>query len=273
MTRNFDYWKNKNVYGPNPSPFFGNLKEYLTLKTPLGFCFKQLYDSSKEPIVGIFFLDEPAILIRSPEIAKCIMAKDCNYFKDRISAISNKGNMFSSALFFQKSPEWNRTRPQISPAFSPSNIKNLLPELRDIASEMTEYICDLKNNHDAKSISDKYAIESIARLLSLKAGCFKKSDSEIFQFCREIFEFTFLNGVRHGTYFLKPGLADILHIELISKSGIQFIRNVFWNIVRTREKENIRVNDLIGTLLDIRRKDSNFGNYNFEFFLYKINRK
>lgn len=79
----FSYWKRKGVPYIQPSFPFGNLKDSLLQRISFAEAVKKLYDSSKEPYLGIYSTVSPFLIIRDPNIIRDILIKDFPSFHHR----------------------------------------------------------------------------------------------------------------------------------------------------------------------------------------------
>lgn len=123
-TRNFDYWKKKNVPFVKPIPFLGNFYEVFTLKTVMGECIAKMYRQFKAPFFGIFVFDRPCLVLKSPEVIKAVLVKDFSYFKDRTMLANEKADPLGAHLLFaSKNPEWRFVRTKLTPAFTSGKLK------------------------------------------------------------------------------------------------------------------------------------------------------
>src|SRR5215469_6222516 len=76
VTRNFKFWQKLGVPYVKPTPFVGNLKECVLLKTTIGEQLQRIYNEhSDKPYVGIFSFDKPSLLIRDLELVKNMLVK------------------------------------------------------------------------------------------------------------------------------------------------------------------------------------------------------
>jgi len=84
FTSTFDFWKSRGVRGPQPIPGFGNLKDVLLNKISKCDYLLKLYSHYKdEPFIGIFFMREPILIVKDPDVLKDILIKDFNAFSER----------------------------------------------------------------------------------------------------------------------------------------------------------------------------------------------
>lgn len=141
FTRNFDYWKDKNVPFIKPQAFFGNFREVAMLKTVVGEHVGNLYSRMKAPFFGIFVLDRPVLLIKDPALVKSVLVKDFDNFHDRSmhSDVKNEPMLYHM-LFFSKNPDWRATRTKITPVFTTGKLKNMLQLINEVGEELSQHI-------------------------------------------------------------------------------------------------------------------------------------
>lgn len=179
FTRNLDYWRNRNVSGPNPKPFIGNLWKLVTLKTTLGNLLKEFYDSSEEPFIGIFTFGAPALVIRKPEIIKQILVNDFNYFQNRVIHAPSHNEIIKNLLFVQKNPEWKSSRSKLTPALSSGKIKKLFHIVNSVCDEMVNYIRLTSAKQETRDLSQRFTVEVTTQaFFGTRGQCFEE-ESEV----------------------------------------------------------------------------------------------
>jgi hypothetical protein len=83
FTCNFGYWKKKGVVFEKGYPFFGSLKDTMTLKEHVMISFSNIYKKYRgERFVGYYQGRSPGLLIIDPELIKSIVVKDFSHFYD-----------------------------------------------------------------------------------------------------------------------------------------------------------------------------------------------
>jgi cytochrome P450 family 6 len=125
FTRNFNFWHKLGIPYVKPTPFVGNLKECVLMKTTTGEHLQRIYNEHKDkPYVGIFSFDKPSLLIRDLELLKNILVKDSQNFMDRM--MSSEGNfdpLFTNSLPVLKGQLWRHLRTNLTPVFTSRKIK------------------------------------------------------------------------------------------------------------------------------------------------------
>lgn len=267
-TRNFNYWKKRGVHGPKPLPLVGNILNVLLLKFSLGLQFVHWARWSDDPYLGIFMFDEPCLLIRSPEIIKNILGKDFNYFKDRTVASPNHDDIIAKTLFIQKSPGWRNTRSKMTPVFSSGKLKNMFPVIKGIGNNMIKFIKANPERVDVKNLCYNYSIGMIAKcFFGIEDLSFEDDMAEFGKVGKALFKFTLRNAFTQSVYFFKTGLVNLLKLRFFDSEQQSFFVNIYRNTIKQREEMKIEANDFLGTMMDIRKQDPTFGEYEKYLFI------
>jgi cytochrome P450 family 6 len=156
FTRNFNFWQKLGIPYVKPTPFVGNLKDCVLLKTTIGEQLQKIYNEhSDKPYVGIFSFDKPSLLIRDVELVKNILVRDFQTFKDRIFSLEDKFNpVFGKNLCALKGELWYHLRTNLSPVFTSRKMKMMFYLVDTNAKELAE--CLEKATADGKLPQDQY---------------------------------------------------------------------------------------------------------------------
>ena len=108
-----------------PTPFVGNLKDCVLLKTTIGEQLQRIYNEhSDKPYVGIFSFDKPSLLIRDPELVKNILVKDFQNFVDRTFSLEDTFDpLFAKNISVLKGQLWRHLRTNLTPVFTSLKMK------------------------------------------------------------------------------------------------------------------------------------------------------
>ena len=153
FNRNFNYWKKHGVKEVSPTAFFGNMAPCILAKKALINFFQEVYKAGEnEQYIGYYVLDTPHLLIRDPELIKCILIKDFNVFSDR-NAMSQKTDIVGKMnLFVVKNPEWRYIRQKLSPIFTTGRLKKMFELMLEIDKDFDVYLDSLKLEGNIGSI-------------------------------------------------------------------------------------------------------------------------
>lgn len=107
----YTYWERKGFkYMPDVSYIFGHFKPTFTQKESLGNFITRIYNSTKEPFIGIYSVFRPILVVRDPEIVRSILIKDFNYFTDRGVHCNEDEDPLSGHLFALPGQKWRNLR-------------------------------------------------------------------------------------------------------------------------------------------------------------------
>lgn len=246
--------------GPTPKPFFGNLWDTITLRISWASFLHQLYNSYDDPLVGFFTFDQPALLIRDPDIVKQILVRDFNYFHDRVMHQPAHNKIFGNVLFNMKNPEWKSVRAKITPVFSSAKIKDLFPLIKNVCEEMVSYMKSMEPEQEGKDLLQKLSAEITTQaFFGVKGHCFNQEDSEVMKKVKAMFGFSVRNGLIQSIYFFKGALVSIFKLEFFVEEIELFFKEMFWNSLKNVQASPIKQNNFISLLEDLRKKDPLFG--------------
>jgi cytochrome P450 family 6 len=155
FTRNFNFWQTLGIPYVKPTPFVGNLKDCVLLKTTIGEQLQRIYNEhSDKPYVGIFSFDKPSLLIRDTEMVKNILVKDFQTFKDRtISAEEDIDPLAANSLFALNGQVWRHLRTNLTPVFTSSKMKKMFYLVDTCGKELADCLDNATAN--GKIFKDK----------------------------------------------------------------------------------------------------------------------
>nr|AZR39441.1 cytochrome P450 [Agasicles hygrophila] len=253
MTRNFKYWKNRNVAGPKPSPFFGNFKEISTFKSTIAEGLKNIYDSHDGPYVGIFVFDKPVLLIKSPDLVNAILVKDSALFLNKTFDVAKHNNIERNLLFFQNMPDWKQNRTKMTPAFSPVKLKGMFPLITEVANDFISYVSSKSETIDIKETSSFFFVEAIARcFFGVKSNTFQDTNCKFMEVYRSLFKFSFRNGFVHGSFFFNPEIVRLFKLNFFEEWVSKYLYKIVLEVVNNRERKGTKARDLIDILKEMK---------------------
>ena len=157
VTRNFNFWQKLGIPYVKPTPFVGNLKDCVLLKTTIGEQLQRIYNEhSDKPYVGIFSFDKPSLLIRDVELVKNILVKDFQNFMDRTLSFDDKSDpVFGKNLAVLKGQIWRHLRTNLTPVFTSRKMKMMFYLVDTSGKELAD--CLEKTTLDGKLPQDQYS--------------------------------------------------------------------------------------------------------------------
>lgn len=267
LSRNFKYWHQRNVEGPTPSPFIGNLWDCITISTSLGDLFQKFHNSSDAPYVGIFTFGEPALVIRDTTIIKRMLQKDFKHFTDRILYPARHDKITHSTLFVQQNREWKLSRTKLSPLFSSGKLKNSFEIIKAISAEMVSYM-KINPVQDTQDLFQKFSTEVIVQgFFGINGECFSSECSEIYKQVRVLFDFKLRNALVQSMYYFGRNLINLFKIHFFQDASRTFFRTLVLKCLKNNETLQIKPNNLMSILRDMKITDASVGKFKYLYFL------
>lgn len=262
--RNSDYWQKRNVSGPPPKFFFGNVWDSIILKGSFATILQEIYSTFKEPFVGVYAFDQPGLLIRDPEIIKNITVKDFTHFQNRVICAPAHNEMIRSLLFFSPNPEWKYTRDKLTPVFSSAKMKNIFHIMKNVCDELINHLRSAPAVQNANRLSKKYSTELVTQAFyGVSSQCFEREDAEFYTNAKSLFGGSVRNRHFQSIYFYKSSIVSLLKLDFFTPSSQKFFRDAFWQCLRNTEQLEEKPNNLISILGDLHKKDPYFGKYDY----------
>ncbi|XP_034829948.1 cytochrome P450 6B1-like [Maniola hyperantus] len=254
FTRNFKYWESRNIRGPRPLPFFGNIKDFVLRKSNAAVLNKQFYDKyPNEKVVGIFRMTSPTLIIRDLDVAKNVLIKDFEYFEDRGLELSKEG--LGANLFHADSEIWRPLRTFFSPLFTTAKLKNMIPlivEKSDATINHFKKITELQKDQDVYSLVQKFTMSSI---LTCAFGLDIAVDSEILlQRMMKIDQLSFSRTIANDCDLLYPGVLKIINASVFPKEVSKFFLDLVEDIIQARNGIPSDRKDFIDLILEAKNQ-------------------
>lgn len=252
FTRTFNYWKKRNVAGPEPIPFFGNLKESALRQKNLGVVMQEFYEMfPNEKVVGVYRMTTPCLLIRDLDIIKHIMIKDFELFADRGVEFSKQG--LGQNLFHADGDTWRALRSRFSPMFTSGKLKNMFYLMSERANTFLEYLnkeCQIKREHEIHSLVQKYTIATIS---ACAFGVNIDTLNEKLEELKRIDQLILTPTYAAELDMMYPGLLKKLNLSLMPAPVQVFFKNLVNNIIIQRNGKPTGRHDFMDLILELRQ--------------------
>ena len=117
--------------GPKPWPYFGNLIEVARY----GGLHKAFVEYAKKygKVYKMYMGRSPMITVADPEMLKHILVKDFEKFRNRPDFMRSNPPLESN-LFAARDDQWKKVRSLLTPTFSSSKLREILPIIEDAAN-------------------------------------------------------------------------------------------------------------------------------------------
>ncbi|KAK4875979.1 hypothetical protein RN001_012401 [Aquatica leii] len=245
--RKFNYWQERDVPHRKTIVPFGHFLEMAFFKGAPSDYFAKLYNDFNSPYIGVYAMTNPYLLVKDPELIKTILIKEFNAFSNRCFYNNKKIDLFlSNALLGVKNPEWRKLRKKLSPVFTSGKIKMMTPLM-------------VKCEIAAKYTTD--VVSSCA--FGLDGNCFEE-DSDFCNNGKLIFPTTTYRALKSMTYVFAHIFVKIFRYRFVDKKPYDFFRKIFMDTLKSRRLSQVKRNDLVDILNEIRNEEDSEDSLKFD---------
>lgn len=253
LTKHNNYWKDRNVPGPKPSFFFGNIKDQFLRKTAAGEIFSEICSRyPEEKVIGIFRMRTPELLVMDLDIIKQIMIKDFDMFMERGVAFSEK--KLGANLLHATADTWKVLRSRFSPLFSSGKLKNmtyLMTELGDKLVDYVETITRVQTEQQVYEVAKKFTQSAIA---ACAFGIDIESlNDELSKALHRVNQKIIANSYRYEFEMMYPGVLMRMGISLFPDEVKTFFFGLTKVIIDQRNGNPTNRNDFMDLILALRK--------------------
>ncbi|XP_061386673.1 cytochrome P450 6g1-like [Musca vetustissima] len=257
--RQFSYWKrHKTIPSVEGRIFSGCLVDTLRFKTNFGYYLKTIYDDpefANEPLVGIYGLHEPALMVKEPQIIKSILVKHFDSFHDRFAEQDvDYDPIGGQAMFMTSYATWKEMRTKLSPLFTSAKLKTMYGLIQNVALNMERYLEKQSKvmRCDMKEFCASYTIDIIATvLLGFQSNSMENPSEELRNIIRKLTEFSGRRAFNFIIAFFVPSLARFFRSKLLYEETEHFLRTSIVQSVEERKLSGETRNDLIDILVKL----------------------
>ncbi|XP_013112454.1 cytochrome P450 6g1 isoform X1 [Stomoxys calcitrans] len=252
--RTYSYWKRHGIPYVKPLPIIGTLKDVFKMEKNVALHIADMYNypgMEKEPVVGIYVLHQPALVIREPLLIKSVLIKEFHNFHDRYCKIDESVDRFGSLnLFFAKYDIWRDMRKKLAPTFTNGKLKLMFPLLTEIANELEAYLLKKGDEYitEVKNICGLFTTDSIASTgYGIQVGSFQNPYSEFA--AQNYNNHQSIPAHDHFIMFLLPKISKLVRAQMFRKKYDRFLRDCLKHVMDKRKESGKERNDLIDTLI------------------------
>ncbi|KAF5285724.1 hypothetical protein FQR65_LT02252 [Abscondita terminalis] len=256
----YSYWHKRNIPYLTPVFPFGNAENPLTRKYYFGLWLQNLYNYFKQrgdKQAGLYFFSRPVYFPIEPDFIKDVMSKDFQFFVDRGFYYNEKDDPLSAHLFAIGGQKWRDLRTKLTPTFTSGKMKSMLGTLNECTNGMKEFVGEKYENKEPlniKNVLERFTIDVIGSCaFGIECNSFKSTNAEFQKHGMEVFKsHTKYETLKVMFCSAKPELARSLGITTLPQSATSFFLNVVKETVNYRETNNLRRNDMLQILIDLK---------------------
>ncbi|GBP46137.1 Cytochrome P450 6k1 [Eumeta japonica] len=260
------FWAERGVPHTPPNPVLGSLA-FLRYENPSEWMRRQI-KVHPEPYFGMWCFWKPALVVQSPELARRVLVKDADVFRDRFLSSGTSDPIGALNVFTVNDPLWTTVRRKLTAAFTAAKLRAVQPLLEEKTADLLDRIrrdyLDGKNS-DKLSLKDLYAdyttdIISTAAF-GLEGHATRTGDSPMRAITKEFSTYRLSRTAAWISIFFAPYLVNPFGFTFFPKKATDFFRDVFTRIVAQRGgweagAKDTEKRDLVDVLLRLRQGDT-----------------
>lgn len=150
----YSYWYRNGFPYIQPKIPIGNLDQVAKREKSFGVNLYSLYKQSTEPLVGVYLLFRPALLVRDASLVHRMMVNDFASFHDRGVYCNPKYDPMSENLFAMTGDRWKAMRATFTPSFTLGKLKAMLPNILAEGERVMKYLEKTADNQGVVEIKD-----------------------------------------------------------------------------------------------------------------------
>uniref|UniRef100_A0A2S2NDH0 Putative Cytochrome p450 n=1 Tax=Schizaphis graminum TaxID=13262 RepID=A0A2S2NDH0_SCHGA len=261
-TSTYKYWKTKSVTFATPVPLFGNIKDQVTLKMTQGECLKNIYnDFPREKFVGMYQLQTPTLLLRDPEIIRLFLVKSFAHFTDRGFLYDGHREPLTKHLVNLEGDTWKILRQKLTPTFSSGKIKSMLGLLQGCGAQLIEYmeatIDSGKTEFEIRDLTAKFTTDVIGTCaFGLECNSLNDSQSEFRRMGCAVLNSSASLALAKIVRIFFPKMFKVLKLRTFPAEVQQFFMGIVKQTIDFRNTNQVRRNDFIQLLLEIKNQNN-----------------
>lgn len=253
FSRHFNYWKMKGIVGPEPVPFFGNLKESVLRRKNIGVVFRDIYENfPKEKVVGVYRMTTPSLLIRDLDIIKNVLIKDFDVFVDRGVEFSKKG--LGANLFHSDGETWRVLRNRFTPVFTSSKLKNMFYLIAERGDSFIEYISKLSEQQPEQEVHSLFKKYTISTISACAFGLDIDTINNKLDVLEKLDKIFLVTPYTLELDMMYPGILKKMNIDLFPAFIKTFFFGVVKQIIAERNGQPSNRKDFMDLILEMRQK-------------------
>ncbi|NP_001108456.1 cytochrome P450 9G3 [Bombyx mori] len=206
-----------------------------------------------ERYIGYIEGTTPILMIKDPEIIKNITVRDFDHFVNHKEFFPVEIDaLFGGSLFMMKDDKWRDMRTTLSPAFTGSKMRLMLPFMIDISKNIVEYLKGHQlEDVDVDDLMRRYTNDVIASAgFGLQVNSLVDKDNEFYECGQAMFSTSWPQRFKMILAAQFPTLAKKIGIKVFPQKVTRFFREIVTSTMDYRLKNNVERPDMIQLLMD-----------------------
>ncbi|GBP26422.1 Cytochrome P450 9e2 [Eumeta japonica] len=227
--KTYSYFKHRGVNYLPPVPVLGNMARTILKMEHMVEGLNRLYFSFPDDrFVGNYEFLAPTMMIRDPELIRLIGIKDFDSFTDHRRFSNEKDPFFAKSLFGLRGDAWRDMRATLSPAFTGSKLRGMVPLIQDCSQNLVRYLDnEMKKDGyldvDTKDLFTRYTNDVIATCaFGLRVDSITEKDNQFYNMGYDLTNLKFRQIVKMFLVLSFPSLSTLKHENIKDEKDAGF---------------------------------------------------
>lgn len=253
----YSYWQRRSVCTAVPPTFpIGSFGKILLQKCTIGELMQEFYNSSTEPLIGVYAGIRAMLIPRDTQLIRNILNSDFQHFHDRGMYWNEKDDPLTAQLLMTPGEKWKHMRAKLTPTFTSGKLKAMFSTLIDCARPLQEHLEPFAGRPESVEVRDICSRFTMTIICSCAFGieidCIANPDEEFLRQGRKFFELSLNNVMRQLLSFVSPALMKALRMRLFDREMAEFMIAMVKQNLEYREGQNVIRKDFFQLLVQIR---------------------
>ncbi|XP_075213777.1 cytochrome P450 6a2-like [Lycorma delicatula] len=259
LTRNYNYWKERDFPHVKTLPIIDTIVNLLLIKEPLLNRITDIYNKFDGNKFGGFILcHKPALMILDPDLISQILITDFACFQNRGVPVA-EWEPLGCNIVSLSGDAWRVLRHKLTPTFSSVKVKSMFDQIKECSNILITYIKS-KNDEplEVKYLTEKFNINVIASVVLglCPHKCDQGKKNILFDICCKFFKPSISLIMKYFIRLCFPKISRILKIQMIDDESTDFFIHLIHDIIEHREKTGEKRNDFLQSMMDIKSAES-----------------
>ncbi|XP_017040712.2 probable cytochrome P450 6a21 [Drosophila ficusphila] len=251
------YWQDLGIPCDEPHFMMGNMEGVRTKRS-----FHEIWTSTYKkyrgtgPFAGFYWFRRPAVFVLETSLAKQILIKEFNKFTDRGFYNNPEDDPLSGQLFLLDGHKWKSMRQKLTPTFTSGKMKFMFPTVIKVGHEFIDVFGEyVKKNEivEVKELLARFTTDVIGTCgFGIECSSLKDPEAEFRIMGRRALTEERLSPIAVAFTNSFPNLSHRLHIKITAEHIEEFFLRIVRETVAFREQNNIRRNDFMDQLIDLK---------------------
>lgn len=269
VKRQYSYWQRLNIPFSKPKFPLGSIsvpKIDNTIPQQITRLY-QRHRNSDCPIIGFHAFLTPIVILADLKLIRSVLIGDFDHFQNRGKYYNERDDPLSENLLNVEHEKWKPLRNRWSPCFTSSKLKFMFPTIAAVGNELVDCLSEMVKTDTEVKICDLlacYFTDMIASCaFGIEANSLKDPTVKFRTMGKKVFETPKFSMFELLLVSEFPGLAKFLRLCEHHKDVTDYYMNVINETMEYRTTHDIRRNDFMDVLIQMRSNSSSGESVNF----------